>query len=477
MIITKKRPSVAVMLPLLAMAAVVLANCGKPVPVQELSDARNEIAEATMVKAEKYANEKYTSSKQSLLAAHTLLLDEKFEDAQKKALEARDAGLDAREQSAPLYGADEKKLTEQFLKDAEEAYAEVLAKDDYQAAKKLLMDGSELLTQANAEKKGAGVPTPKRHSTLRVYGESIRKLQAARQAAIRAKNVALAQKDDLLDSLAGVDNMLKRAELYKANETIPELYNNAKSEVAAARKDIEEGKLKDGNAHILRAEELAKAVLNNSLDKYAKQKMEEAKVAVNGADERFKDIVPEKVADAGLRDRVARLKETLAAAREAQKSGEQKYGSRQYENSITESEEAIRLSKIIDEQLVALKQSFTTVTKRGNTTEPKKTEPKTEPVAEGTWKRYKVRRKKPVDCLWRIAAYKFHYGNPWLWRKIYEANKSKIKNPNLIYPGQVLRIPPKTYKPGDKEPAKTTDKPLEVDPKKGGNTQPRENIE
>ncbi|MCS7184564.1 MAG: LysM peptidoglycan-binding domain-containing protein [bacterium] len=43
------------------------------------------------------------------------------------------------------------------------------------------------------------------------------------------------------------------------------------------------------------------------------------------------------------------------------------------------------------------------------------------------------------DCLWNIA--KRVYGNPYMWKKIYEANKDIIKNPNLIFPKQVLLIP------------------------------------
>lgn len=43
------------------------------------------------------------------------------------------------------------------------------------------------------------------------------------------------------------------------------------------------------------------------------------------------------------------------------------------------------------------------------------------------------------DCLWNIA--KKIYGNGAMYTKIYEANKGKITNPNLIYPDQVLTIP------------------------------------
>ena len=43
------------------------------------------------------------------------------------------------------------------------------------------------------------------------------------------------------------------------------------------------------------------------------------------------------------------------------------------------------------------------------------------------------------DCLWDIA--KKYYGNGSQYSKIYNANRDKIKNPSLIYPGQVFVIP------------------------------------
>jgi nucleoid-associated protein YgaU len=54
---------------------------------------------------------------------------------------------------------------------------------------------------------------------------------------------------------------------------------------------------------------------------------------------------------------------------------------------------------------------------------------------------YQVRRK---DSLWKIASYDFVYGNPYLWKILYEANKNNFinnKNPDLIEIGQVLIIP------------------------------------
>ncbi len=56
------------------------------------------------------------------------------------------------------------------------------------------------------------------------------------------------------------------------------------------------------------------------------------------------------------------------------------------------------------------------------------------------------------DCLWRIAGKSEIYSNNNYWPKLWEANEEgvafapphtpkKVTNPNLIYPGQVLKVP------------------------------------
>ena len=43
------------------------------------------------------------------------------------------------------------------------------------------------------------------------------------------------------------------------------------------------------------------------------------------------------------------------------------------------------------------------------------------------------------DSLSKIA--KREYGDPAQWPRIFEANRDTIQNPDLIYPGQTLRLP------------------------------------
>ena len=58
------------------------------------------------------------------------------------------------------------------------------------------------------------------------------------------------------------------------------------------------------------------------------------------------------------------------------------------------------------------------------------------PPASTGGKTYTVRS---GDSLSKIA--KAEYGDASKWKQIYEANKDKIKNPDLIYPGQEFTIP------------------------------------
>jgi hypothetical protein len=52
----------------------------------------------------------------------------------------------------------------------------------------------------------------------------------------------------------------------------------------------------------------------------------------------------------------------------------------------------------------------------------------------GTWSRDR-------DCLWNIAKKKDIYANAWLWPKIWQGNRDMIKDPDIIKPKWVLKIP------------------------------------
>ena len=54
----------------------------------------------------------------------------------------------------------------------------------------------------------------------------------------------------------------------------------------------------------------------------------------------------------------------------------------------------------------------------------------------GTWA-------KDRECLWNIAKKEEVYGNAWQWTKIWQRNREKIKDPDVIQPKWILKIPGK----------------------------------
>lgn len=80
--------------------------------------------------------------------------------------------------------------------------------------------------------------------------------------------------------------------------------------------------------------------------------------------------------------------------------------------------------------------NITITNEKPKTTTEKTRETTTSPAPKVSAKTYTV---VSGDSLWAIA--KRFYGNGSQYTKIADANKDKIKSPNLIYPGQVLTIP------------------------------------
>ena len=86
-----------------------------------------------------------------------------------------------------------------------------------------------------------------------------------------------------------------------------------------------------------------------------------------------------------------------------------------------------------DDQPPEARPDFSNVRSGGSSTAPDAPQP-TGPIGSG--KTYVVVK---GDSLSKIA--KGEYGDANKWRAIYEANKDLITDPDLIYPGQELKIP------------------------------------
>lgn len=85
---------------------------------------------------------------------------------------------------------------------------------------------------------------------------------------------------------------------------------------------------------------------------------------------------------------------------------------------------------------LALKEYKKIKLKQATDAKGKSTTRETKAPESNSGKTYTV---KKGDCLWNIS--KKFYGKGSQYMKIYNANKSIIKNPNTLYVGQVIKIP------------------------------------
>lgn len=446
-----------------------LISCGAELPIQELSDAKNSITRAKAAGAEKYAPGELEEARKSLLTAHQKASEEDLGETKKSAEYARAKALDASEKSFPSSVDDARKESTAAIDSADEAYASQLASEPYNASVQLRKEGDTLRETADRtlesypRESGDDAKLRTRLAAFDQYEASRQKYADSKKAADESKVLALSQKQQLIDSLADIEKNLNDADKYAEGKD-PEVAET-KSRLDGAKYKIEEGKIKEGYAEIDDIRKKSGELVAKNIKAYAEKQKELAKQSVASATTKLASFDKNKVnASRDFQVSYQRAEENLKAAEESRVSAEDLYSSEKYEDSISRSEEAIRLSRIVVDQSTELAERMERKTtgdkvagrdtktgddkknntKNQNTTEGKNSSTKwgEDGLPEG-WKRYVVRKKVPADCLWRISKDKRHYGTAKLWRRIYEANRSKIKNPNLIFPKQVLLIPPK----------------------------------
>ncbi|TGM95420.1 lipoprotein LipL71 [Leptospira yasudae] len=445
-----------------------LIACGAELPIQELSDAKNSITRAKAAGAEKYAPGELEEARKSLLNAHQKASEEDLAETKKSAEYARAKALDASEKSFPSSVDDARKESTSSIDSADEAFASQLASEPYNAAVQLRKEGDTLRETADRtlesypRESGDDAKLRTRLAAFDQYEASRQKYADSKKSADESKVLALSQKQQLIDSLADIEKNLNDADKYAEGKD-PEVAET-KSRLDGAKYKIEEGKIKEGYAEIDDIRKKSGELVAKNIKAYAEKQKELAKQSVATATTKLASFDKNKVnASRDFQVSYQRAEENLKAAEESRVSAEDLYSSEKYEDSIARSEEAIRLSRIVVDQSTELAERMERKTtgdkvagrdtKTGNdskntskdqtsTDKHSSTKFGEDGLPEG-WKRYVVRKKVPADCLWRISKDKRHYGTAKLWRRIYEANRNKIKNPNLIYPKQVLLIPPK----------------------------------
>ncbi|HNW30099.1 MAG TPA: DUF4398 domain-containing protein [Spirochaetota bacterium] len=391
-----KRISNVSIIAIAVMSLAICIACRANIPIREMSYAKKDISAAQKVKAEKYAPEELDAAKKKLFDSQDQAVKEDDKAAKKSAEEASSLAQVAYNKALPLLAKDTIAIAEKSIAEAGEVYAERLASEEYREAE-------EAIKQANDQFQN------------RQYEQAYASAVRADEKAKNARNIALGKKDVLRDSIVEVKRTLEEAEKYGAKKFAADKFNLANENIEVAEKAYDAQELKKGFSAVevakLNADEALLAALKNT----AGEKLSAAEKMVGQAEK-------SKYA--------SQKKAELNAARESLENARTKLADAKYKESIAASDEAMRLAMLV----MSKKAEGTEIADGGDVNQQEQ-----QLEEKDYWEYTVVWRQHYKDCLWYIS--KKFYRNPYKWKKIYEFNKDQIKNPNLILPGWVLKVP------------------------------------
>jgi nucleoid-associated protein YgaU len=452
---------------ILILSATLVIGCPRDVPVAELSDARAEIERAESIGASEFASDEVDRARSDLMEAHALIASEKFAEAKSRAQSSYDHALLAQERAAPAYAERLRGVAESSISSAVESNADEFAAEEIALARRGYDEGISLLNGAKAatEARTAARTLEERKGAILEFRDAAAKFQNAESAAKGARSRSLGMADELRARAANARQILERARVNDAERLEANDFQIAKMELAAGEKNIELERLKEASMHIAASERAAASALMNALSDKAAKYYDRANRLLSASKGIFAQERGALPADTS-----STLEDYVRAAEEALDASRRDLETRDYETSIGNAEEAENLAHVIEEQIRFAKEAAIRSTRAtlpsdlaeadadadaAHAREAKAVEsipevrvaeqPKTDTTG---WRSYTVKKTKPAECLWRIAAYKIHYGDGRYWRRIYEANRNIIQNPNRIKPGMVLKIPPSTAPAG-----------------------------
>ncbi len=440
-------------------------NCAKPVPTEEIVRARASIEEVSAFNPEGTAKDYLDKAIDELKQAHENLPKDNFDEAKEKANYSYNLSRLSMLTLYPNTINEKKQAFENRIFEAEEANAEILAKEDFESAKafyKEANDNLQLLEGKNLNEEEVNKIDTNQYSNdqekqnilkkldenLILYSLVNDKLDKALKSSNIALETALSFKDEYFNELQSIKEIFNKAKAYNIQKYEPEKSTIIENQISETNSLIQNNKLKQAYLNLQSLKTEVEVLYNIAISKYAEEKLKSATVAY----EKTNSNVNKNRKILGASE--SKIIETLTACKEALENAKGDYNEKKYESSIQNSEEVIRLTQIIEDliynaNLVYQRNLKLEEERRLREEELRKQQEAmkeqtitetTQQVDENIKLIYTVRKTKPAECLWRIAAKKEVYNNPRMWPRIYEANKDQIKDPNLIYPGQKLKI-------------------------------------
>ena len=419
-----------------------LTACQSDLPIKEMVEAKSALTLADTYKAQTYAKEEYDAAVLALLAAHDLIKNEKTKEAKDSAVLSKKKADEALAKTLPLLAKDTLDAAKAVLAEAQALFASEFAKEKFDAADALVKESSSCYDAKN-------------------YISSYEAALKAKPAAEAAKQAVLLQVPVLKGRLSEIRDGASEVRANGGNTYAKESLDALDLQVAAGDKAIAANDVKDAAAAVSAAGDLLVKARTDARKGAVAAKIDAAVAAYAKAQEspcatdftaRFEAIAntigdAKSSANAGTFD-VAESKAAEATALidalviDLQKKEEA--------DKVAKAQEAEK-AKALEAENAKSKPAVEPEKKPDVTPEAPKDENREYVV---------IYNRKSADCLWKIADKM--YKNARLWPLIFMANRTQIKDPDLIYPGQKFIIPPVPKRPADKADA-LPDKPGQAD--------------
>ena len=446
--------------------------------ITEINAAKAEYAKANSVMASEFAKPEYTKATESLNGAIKTYNAKKYIEAHDEAIEAKKLSTEAytaalkeipnlKKEIAELkkqiedlrkfksastatgelnnattvLNTADKSLEENKIK---KAYTEIqaakrtitsatskMARSAMAMAQKEINDASRLMAEKFAattlDSAKKELEAAKAHNSKAEFMDSTIKAESAYDLAAKAKADSLAAIPALKTKIADLRDALKEHELRNGKEYAPEELSIMATTLTAAEGSLAKSEIKPAIDNIEKAEK-ALEIANAKGHKYLVLKK------IETAEETLASVKTDAKISAEHPEEISKTEGTIAEALSAYSSDD--------------IDEAERKADAALASLDALMVAKDTVVADSDTDDDDAATVTTD--ADGFPKEYTVILKKDDrDCLWKIA-WRF-YKRADLWPLIYSANRDKIKDPDLIFPGQKFVIPSaKSKKDGDK---------------------------
>lgn len=458
----------------MACAVVAVLSCRLEVPIQEMSQAKLSLSRAVEVQSEKYAPDELKKSRELLVASHKSVSDEEMGDAKKNADLSYQESQKAIAKALPLLSRDSLNESKKVYGEADLLYASRYSSVSFGNAGKALQQAETL-------------------NTNKSYWDSHLKSQEALRLSNEAKTASMAHIPELKAEIQRLNNEANSLSSKRGAEFAGADISTAKSRLSAADAKVNEKNLKSAYSLINEAKvalggaatktnrgisleklNTAKKTLSDvegsPMKQYKENEIKQATTLVQSSTSLHNGgSYPQSIAKSeqaismlsgikvALGQKETQLGEEAKNKLMQAENGLEKLNKSemkdQYTNDIGKIQGLVGKSRnelerksyresiaSSDEALTIINSVSIAMEKRAEEMKAEAGKKKGYDFGDNIREVYTVKfNRRNRDCLWKIAWYT--YRNASLWPLIYVANKDKIKDPDLIFPGQKLLIP------------------------------------